>query len=116
AECLRFTGVGLALIPDDAADGVRRERCDHAVVQRCRSVGIPRWLGAGLGAFPFIENVFQSGVGLERFAAGPRLRGRAAPIGFNETYGNVKRLVKLTAEEVFDGGETCDGLRAANLP
>ena len=32
--------VGLALVPDDSADGERGERRDHAVVERR---GLPRW-------------------------------------------------------------------------
>ena len=130
--------VGLALIPEDAFDGVGGERGDHAVVEGGGGPGggggVPGVLGQGLaggaGGLVFAlllgldgvepgegvdevgagaEDGHEGGVGGEAVERGPGLGGGAAPGGVDEADGDVFALAELAAVEEGDGGEAGGG-------
>ncbi len=74
----------------------------------------PRQVGQ-LSVVP-LQHGFEGGVCGERAAARPRLGGRAAPGGVDESDGHLKTLVQLAAEEVADRRERRGLLRRRDDP
>ena len=103
------TDVGLALEPQDSAEGIFGGWTEHGVVHDHRLVHV-----IDLGVCSIVK-VHVRAI-LEKFAAHPGLNHGTAPAGIDDAHRNVKGLGETGAEEVADRGEARTRRRIAFLP
>src|SRR5208283_1595553 len=126
-------------VPENAANGKRREGCDHAIPEKARAPTGERWMPAELwdgltGCFRFValtlfvflfERVQPAVVGhlaardeercersifADRGETEPGFGDGAAPGGIDEADGDVLALFDIPREVPGDGGEVLRGI------